>query len=147
MRSNIRMRARAAALVSGLLLLATRAGAVGPRTSRSIAADALTAMPAASITKPLRAQRDVKWSQPSSAAWQKLAATGTWQAAWDRATGVPSRIWGSGLPAPGAIASPQVAEAFARATLADHLALLAPGAALADFELVSNNYDGDIRSV
>jgi hypothetical protein len=136
-----------AALVSSVFLLTTTAGAVGPPTTRAIVADALTAMPAAGIAKPLRAQRDVKWSHPPTAAWNRLAATGVWQAAWDRATGVPSRIWGSGIPAPGAIASPDVAAAFARAALADHIALLAPGASPADFELVSNSYDGDIRSV
>jgi MYXO-CTERM domain-containing protein len=136
-----------AALVSILVVLTTTAEAAGPRTQRGIVADALTAMPAAGIAKPLRAQRDVKWSHPPTAGWQKLAGTGTWQAAWDRATGVPSRIWGSGIAAPGTIASPTAAAAFARAALADHIALLAPGASPADFELVSNHFDGDIRSV
>ncbi|HSR99335.1 MAG TPA: hypothetical protein VLM79_19925, partial [Kofleriaceae bacterium] len=138
-----------AALVSSIFLLTTPAGAAGPRTrtGRAIVADELTAMPAAGIAKPLRAQRDVKWAHPPTQAWAHLAATGTWQAAWDRATGVPSRIWGSGIPAPGAMASADVAAAFARAQLADHIALLAPGASPADFELVSNHTDGDIRSV
>ncbi|HEY0989265.1 MAG TPA: hypothetical protein VGD80_19485, partial [Kofleriaceae bacterium] len=138
-----------AALVSSVVLplLTTPAGAVGPRTSRAVVADALTAMPAAGIARPLRAQRDVKWSHPPSAAWQKLAGTGAWQAAWDRATGVPSRIWGSGIAAPGTVASADAAAAFARAALADHIALLAPGASPADFELVSNHFDGDMRSV
>jgi fungalysin metallopeptidase (M36) len=138
---------RSAVLVSGFLLLTTTAGAVGPRARDRIAADTLTAMPAANLGKPLRAVRRVMWSQPPSAAWQKLLATGTWQAAWDRATGVPSRIWGSGLAAPGSIASAELAAAFAQRTLATHLALLAPGASLSDFELVSNTYDGDIRSI
>jgi uncharacterized protein (TIGR03382 family) len=148
MRSNRRMRfCGSAALVSSLVVLTTNAGAVGPRSQRAIVADTLTAMPAAAIAKPLRAQRDVRWSHPPTVGWQKLAGTGSWRAAWDRATGVPSRIWGSGIAAPGTIASPAAAVAFARAALADHIALLAPGAALADFELVSNHFDGDIRSV
>src|SRR4029079_16653802 len=139
-----------AALVSSVFLVTTTAGAAGPRavrTTRAVVAAELTAMPAAGITKRLRAQRDVKWSHPPTAAWAHLAATGTWQDAWDRATGVTSRIGGSGIPAPGAMASPDVAAAFARAQLADHIALLAPGASPADFELVANHSDCDIRSV
>src|SRR5690349_7408237 len=105
------MQFRAAALV-GSLLVTTTAPAAVPRTAPAVQADTLTAMAAAQVGKPLRAQRDLRWTQPSpssGAAWQKLAATGAWRAAWDRATGVPSRIWGSGLPAPGAIAHPDVA--------------------------------------
>ncbi|HEY0190230.1 MAG TPA: hypothetical protein VGC42_03860, partial [Kofleriaceae bacterium] len=96
---------------------------------------------------PLRAQAQLTGQPRPSAAWARLGATGSWQAAWDRATGVPSRIWGSGLPAPGASASAVLAEAFARAALADHLALLAPGSSLDNFALVSNHSDGDQRSV
>ncbi|HEX3480392.1 MAG TPA: hypothetical protein VHT91_35485 [Kofleriaceae bacterium] len=110
-------------------------------------ADALTAMPAAGVARPLRSQRDVRWSAPPSAAWRKLAATGAWRAAWDRATGVPTRIWGSGIAAPGAVASAAVAERVARAVLADHIALLAPGASPDDFVLMSNRSDGDLRTV
>jgi hypothetical protein len=129
------------------LLLTTPAGAVVRHASTRVVADALTAMPSANLGKPLRTQRQVRWSHAPTAAWQKLAARGSWQAAWDRATGVPTRIWGSGLAAPGASASADIAEAFARAQLAEHIALLAPGASPADFELVSNSSDGDIRSI
>jgi hypothetical protein len=129
------------------LVLSAPAGAVVRHAAVRVAADSLTAMPSAKLDKPLRTQRQVRWSHPPTAAWQKLAAGGTWQAAWDRATGVPSRIWGSGIAAPGSIASADVAAAFARAQLAAHIALLAPGASPADFELVSNSYDGDIRSI
>jgi MYXO-CTERM domain-containing protein len=142
------MRCRSSAvLVGSLLFLTTTAGAVVPHTGRRIAADALTAMPSANLGKPLRTERAVRWSNPPMAAWQHLAVTGTWQAAWDRATGVPVRIWGSGLAAPGSSASADVAAAFARAALVAHLALLAPGASPADFELVSNVDDGEMRSV
>jgi hypothetical protein len=148
MRSTTGMRRRRlAVLVSSLLFLTTTAGAVGPRTTRRIAADTLTAMAPAHVAKPLRTDRQVTWSRRPTAAWQQLAATGTWYAAWDRATGVPSRIWGSGLVAPGSIASAEVAAAFARAVLAAHIALLAPGASPADFSLVSNTLDGELRSV
>ncbi|HEX7839201.1 MAG TPA: hypothetical protein VF469_17105, partial [Kofleriaceae bacterium] len=142
-----------AVLVGSLLLTTTTAVAAVPRTGGAggprpaLQADTLTAMPPARVARPLRAQAAVRWSQPATAAWQKLAATGAWHAAWDRATGVPSRIWGSGIAAPGAMASPTVAEHIARAALAEHIALLAPGASPADFVLVSNTSDGDIRSV
>jgi hypothetical protein len=142
------MRLRGSAvLVTSVLTLTGSAGAVVPRGAQPIPADVLTAMPAAHVARPLRAQRDVKWSHPATAAWQKLAATGTWRGMWDRATGVPSRIWGSGIAAPGAMASADVAARIARAALVEHLALLAPGASPDDFALVSNTSDGDIRSV
>ncbi len=141
------MQARGATALVATLLVAAAADASAPRSVPGMRADALTAMPAAGVAKPLRAQRDVRWSAPPSAAWRKLAATGAWRAAWDRATGVPSRIWGSGIAAPGAMASPVVAERIARAVLADHIALLAPGASPDDFVLVSNGSDGDVRWV
>jgi hypothetical protein len=144
------MRLRRSAVLVGSLLVTTTAAAAVPRTLRSgrtASYDTLTATPAAGLGKPLRVQAAVRWSQPATAAWQKLAATGPWQAIWDRATGVPSRIWGPGIAAPGSMASPAVAERVARATLAEHIALLAPGASPDDFALVSNTSDGDIRSV
>jgi hypothetical protein len=150
MRSNHGMRFSASlVLAGGLLLVTASAQAVVPRPTNRRPAQALTAMPAAAVSKPLRAQRGLRWSQSPTAAWTKFAtaAGGSWRAAWDQATGVPSRIWGSGIPAPGAMASAAVAEAFARQMLADHLALLAPGAAITDFELVSNHFDGAIRSI
>jgi MYXO-CTERM domain-containing protein len=136
-----------AVLVAALMTAAAPAGAVVPVAHRRIAADALTAMPGAKLGKPLRTERQVRWGAPATADWQKLAATGRWLGAFDRATGVPSRIWGSGLAAPGSIASADVAAGVARAQLAAHLGLLAPGAAPSDFELVSNQLDGDVRSV
>ncbi len=134
------------ALVVGLVC--STAYAFGPheRATRP-AAETLTAMSAAGITRPLRTYVAVDFTTRATTAWTRLAATGTWQAAWDAATGVPSRIWGSGLAAPGASADPAIAERFAREVLATHLALLAPGAAITDFVLVSNTTDGDIRSV
>src|ERR1700733_10161905 len=134
------------ALWIGSLVLASATAQARPR----IAADTLTAMPAAAITKPLRATTLLQWGQPApTAAWKRFVqrAGGSWNAAWDAATGVPQQIWGSGILAPGAIASPAIAARIARQVLADHIALLAPGAQVSDFDLVSNSYDGDIRSV
>lgn len=106
-------------------------------------------MPAAGVAKPLRAERRLSFGAPVGGAWQRFttAVRGSWQAAWDRATGVPSRIWGEGIAAPGAMASATAAEGYARAVLAAHLDLLAPGASIGDFVVVSNHSDGDIRSV
>ncbi len=132
----------------GACCLALVAAGFAPRRGPRIAADTLTALPAAGVTKPLRlAARQTFGKSPP--AWKRFvaAAGGSWQASWDAATGVPSRIWGSGIAAPGAIADPAVAERVARQVLADHIALLAPGAAASDFVLVSNVYDGDIRAV
>ncbi|HWU87587.1 MAG TPA: hypothetical protein VN253_09955, partial [Kofleriaceae bacterium] len=81
----------------------------------------------------------------------KLAAAGLsgWTAIWDRDTEVPLRLWGAGQAVVGAVADPAIAEAAARQFLAAHLGVLAPGAQVADFELISNELsrNGDVRSV
>lgn len=123
--------------------------AVTPRRGAPVVADELAAMPGSGIATPLRRQPTLRWSRPTTAAWRHFVETagGAWSAAWDTATGAPSRIWGSGIAVPGAMASPEIAARAARALLADHLALLAPGSTAADFELVANQLDGKIRSV
>ncbi|HUS63838.1 MAG TPA: hypothetical protein VMZ28_04805, partial [Kofleriaceae bacterium] len=70
-----------------------------------------------------------------------------WRALVDTDTGVPLRLYGRGLAAPQAIASPRAAERLARAALADHLSLLAPGNALADFRLTANHLARGVRTV
>jgi uncharacterized protein (TIGR03382 family) len=141
---------RSGPVLAALVLASSTALAVVPRSGPQLDAQALTAMPGAHVAKPLRVQRMVRWGQatpPAAYTAFTTASGGTWQAAWDAATGVPSRIWGSGIPAPGAIVSAAMAEAHARRVLADHLALLAPGASVSDFMLVSNRFDGDQRVV
>ena len=112
MRSNPDMRFLGPAALAGTLLTAVTAQAVVPRVPRRLAAQQLTAMPGAGLTKPLRGQRDVQWGQPQTSAWTRFvaAAGGTWRTSVDRATGVPSQIYGSGIAAPGANASPAIAE-------------------------------------
>ena len=144
------MSTRWAATLAMVVASTTAASAfVGRGQTDRVAADTLTAMPAAGLKQGLRAQRDVQYTPPPSPAWLKFAlfAGGSWHASWDIATAVPNRIWGSGIPAPGANADPAIAEAFARQLLAEHIALLAPGAQVSDFVLVTNHSDGDIRSV
>ncbi|HTR55371.1 MAG TPA: hypothetical protein VMJ10_32050 [Kofleriaceae bacterium] len=145
----VRFRPIAIACV-GIIAIATSAHAFGPHSGAHLAADSLTALPGAHVAKAVRVQRTIRWAQPApSPAWSHFQAIagGTWQAGWDAATGVPVRIWGSGIAAPGANADPAIAEAFARAILLAHVGLLAPGATASDFQLVSNTSDGDIRSV
>jgi cysteine-rich repeat protein len=90
-----------------------------------------------------RTHRDIGWRRDG------MSGFGGWTALYDHDTEVPVRLWGPGQPAPGAIASPAVAEAWARAVLAAHLDTLAPGASVADFVVVANQLDprGDVRSV
>src|SRR5258708_4199621 len=133
-----------------VVLASTTAGAVVPRaTTARPAADTLTALPAANVKAPLRLQQQLATRTTPSPLFQRFVARagGTWEVAWDRATGVPTRIWGSGIPFTGAIASPMIAEAAARAVLAEHVALLAPGALASGFDVVSNVYDGNVRAI
>src|SRR5512140_2846061 len=59
--------------------------------------------------------------------------------------GVPAWLYGSHVDAPGSMADPAAAERAARAFLAAHRELLAPGDG--DFRVVSNVLDGGKRTV
>jgi MYXO-CTERM domain-containing protein len=69
------------------------------------------------------------------------AAQGSWRAMWNPETGVPQRIFGAGIQAPGAVQSASSAEAHARRALREHIELLAPGARESDFVLAANHLD------
>ena len=84
---------------------------------------------------------------PPGAAIDRLRAAGFGRVRWDADTGTPGQMYGAGLSAPGSIHDAAIAESVARGFLADHLATLAPGATLADFQLVSNVQSGDLRAV
>jgi hypothetical protein len=141
---------RTLALSIGCVLAAAApAGAVVPK-KLALDAPALTPLPSSGIAKTLRAQKQLRYGTSTpSPAWHKFTTMrGTsWQVAWDPATGVPSQIFGAGIAALGANADPAVAERIARQVLGDHIALLAPGASVGDFELVSNHSAGGMRSV
>ncbi len=134
-------------LCSGLTLLPLSAFAVAPGGE-----DQHNALELAS-SENARVQRAIEWRAPRArhAAWQRFVQMegGAWRASWDAHTKVPQRIYGRGLPAPGAMTSPKTAEAMAREMLERHLDLLAPGAQLSDFTLVANDYDeiGGLRTV
>lgn len=72
---------------------------------------------------------------------------GEWSALWDDHTSVPLRIFGSGIPAPGSVGDPAIAERRSRDLIKRHLALLAPGNAASDFVAVSNELHHGIRTV
>ncbi len=135
-----------AVAATGSSALAVRA----PRARHAHDQDTV-ALAGAGVSK-LRAHVDVAWGGVPAAratAWQRLraAAPGLAEVSWDRATEVPSRIWGRGLDVPGSVADPAIAAAAARRFLREHLDLLAPGAAETDFELVANDLDGDLRTI
>lgn len=93
---------------------------------------------------PVRAQPRLSSAVPAAAqhAFDAfIARHGAWRGSWDLDRGVPSRLYGPGIAAPGSSASPKVAEDAARALLFAHLDLLAPGASARDFELASNHVD------
>ena len=99
-----------------------------------------------------RAYRAVTYDQiPRAAkrAWHDFAvsAGGEWRSLWDAHTGVPLRIYGTGIAVPGSMADPIVAEAAARALLARHIDRLAPGASTDDFAIAANEVTNGIRSV
>ncbi|MBW2457591.1 MAG: hypothetical protein JRI68_24005, partial [Deltaproteobacteria bacterium] len=99
-----------------------------------------------------RVARVLSWTTPppqATQAWRALIAElgPATQAVWDPATGVPSRIWGRGIELPGSQVSPEAAAKQGRAFILRHLALLAPGATPADFELVANDLDGGMRTL
>ena len=66
---------------------------------------------------------------------------------WDEHTGVPMAVHGSGIPAPGTVNDAAEAERFTRAFIAQHIAILAPGASASDLQLVDNISDGEMRTV
>ena len=93
--------------------------------------------------KPVRVHRTLSALAPSARARLAFAALAQagWEAQWDAETGVPLRIAGSYVAAPGSVADPAIAEQAARAFLAAHVDLLAPGSTPADFVLAGNQLD------
>ncbi|GAB4563415.1 MAG: hypothetical protein Tsb0020_12550 [Haliangiales bacterium] len=132
--------------------------ALGPATATSAYGFTSDDAPATAPTletaygAPARQQPDVGWNRApaaSRASWQAFAAAigPGWQVMWDRDTGVPNRIFGPGIEAPGSVASADAAVAAARAILAKHIDLLAPGSQPRDFVVVSNHLGDGMRTV
>jgi MYXO-CTERM domain-containing protein len=128
-----------------------KAGRAGASTSSgpAVSSGGLEAAPGQpAIPQEIRAT----WGSPPasrSAAWARFEQKrgGGWQALWDRDTEAPLRVFGHGFPAPGSVAGAPAAEAHARAFLADHLDLLAPGVPVDRFTLSSNDLDAGLRTV
>jgi len=81
--------------------------------------------------------------------WSRFLAVegGAWRVRWDADTAVPRYLFGTGISAPGSVASADIAELFALQALERHLPLLSPGAAADDFVLVANDLDAGMRTV
>ena len=133
--------------------LAVQAPAKAGRTAASIApAVSSGGLEAAPGQPAIPLEIRATWGSPPtsrSAAWARFerARGPGWQALWDRDTEAPLRVFGRGIPAPGAVASAPAAEAQARAFLANHLDLLAPGVPVDRFVLVTNDLDAGLRTV
>jgi MYXO-CTERM domain-containing protein len=84
-----------------------------------------------------------------ASAWSKFrqVAGGVWTGLWDEVTGVPMTVHGEGIAAPGSVNNAAAAEQFTRAFIAQHIALLAPGASPSDIQLVDNITDGEMRTL
>ena len=119
-----------------LLLLAVTTALAEPRATR------------VSILRPeVRSSALPRRASDAAAAadFAQLASRG-WRASWDE-HGVPRWLYGGTVPVLGASAEPRVAEAAARRFVAEHVALIAPGAIASDWELVANRVDAGLRTV
>jgi len=98
-----------------------------------------------------RTVRATQWNrvpQRRTRAWAHFKSrVGDWRALWDDNTEVPLRLYGKGIHAPSTVASAQAAAKHARAFLAEHIDLLAPGSAASDFHVVSNEVHRGLRTV
>lgn len=129
-------------------------GTVHPIDPGSGAAHKSAAAPSLEVVEgpTARAYRLIRWDQVPRAAtraWQRFLAdaSGSWRNLWDFDTGVPSRIYGAGMAAPGSVDHASIAERHALDILARHIDLLAPGAHVDDFQLVSNHLGNGMRTV
>ncbi|HEY6034342.1 MAG TPA: hypothetical protein VIV58_08785, partial [Kofleriaceae bacterium] len=100
---------------------------------------------AATARQP-RVHRTIGHTAPAGV---QLGSLADWHQLWDRETDVPLRMWGPSLAYFASTADPATAARAAREFLAAHLAVLAPGAAPADFVVVANELDptATIRTV
>ncbi len=107
-----------------------------------------TGAPVVAAEHAPRLHRSVGYTAPAALA-PRLGSLATWSQIWDRDTDVPLRMWGPSIPVFASTANADVAESAARQFLAEHLEVLAPGAAAGDFTLISNQLDGThtIRTV
>jgi cysteine-rich repeat protein len=84
----------------------------------------------------------------ATAPWRRLVdEIGPAWGRWDGTDPVPRQIVTTGVAADGATASAREAERFGAAFLARHLDLLAPGASIADFRLVTNDLSHGVRTL
>lgn len=138
-----------------VLVVATAALALTSGESGAVKQpDHLAAMPGFQVADgtKIRTNVGIRWHRAPRAAQRALTVFqnrvgGGWQASWDRATGVPSRLFGPGVHVPGSVSSASVAGAFAHQFLAEHIELLAPGNRPEDFVLAGNHQADGMRTV
>ncbi|WP_434423053.1 DUF4215 domain-containing protein [Nannocystis pusilla] len=101
--------------------------------------------------KSVRSSRAVLHAAPpaAQAAYRRFAAAlDPGDVLWDRATGVPLRLWGlKGAAVPRAMSGRDLELRSAHDLLARHLDLLAPGSEAADFVLVGDDLSSGIHSL
>jgi hypothetical protein len=149
---NLRPRRIAAPLAFALAATLASSQALAVRTPEHARVSGLEV---AEGIRPVRPAIQVSYTQiqipkARKAAWDAfLAASGSraWQVLWDTSTTVPSRIFGKGIDAPGSIQSPEAAEAHARAFLAKHIDLIAPGVSPDNLKLAANELHKGLRTV
>ena len=113
----------------------------------ALSGDGIQEKPALEVASGLQARAQIAvTSKPAPRAaqpWGSFRAHvgDSWQAIWDADTGVPHRIFGTGMQVPGSVGSEKIAENYAWQFLARHIDLLAPGSRVSDFTLVSNHLD------
>ncbi|MFT3692831.1 MAG: hypothetical protein QM831_06805 [Kofleriaceae bacterium] len=95
-----------------------------------------------------RTHRTVGSTAPAHLA-MRLGTFADWQQIWDRDTDVPLRMWGPSIPFFASTANATTAENAARQMLAKFSSVLAPGASVADLQLITNELDASqtIRTV
>ncbi len=132
------------ALAAALALIAADVGAVQQPAHLPQGLELASSAPA----RPLRS---TTWRTPkvSQRAWDVFRADvgGRWQVIWDDATDVPLRVFGTGTPAPMAVADASAALRHASDMLVRHGGLWARGAAPSDFVLAANEVHDGLRVV
>lgn len=147
--SRSRFARRAASVLASAALLSP-ALASAQRAPLGVSSGGL--VPLAGVRALRRAPRVRYGAAPRSRraaqdAFLREAGSDRWTFTWDAATGVPSRVFGEGIPSPGVMGDPARAEAHARAFLERHLGLFAPGATTDELRLVADDLSDGLRTV
>lgn len=119
------------------------------RTCLAVIATVALGTPSAAVVRPGEPALVTEGRAPRTQRAITHATIASFTAIVDDDTGVPLRMWRAEPKVAGSVSDAAIAEAAARAFLASHIAVLAPGAAVTDFELASNvrSPEGALRSI